>query len=218
MKRNILVTISFLIIICLISCNKDKLEWEKIKHTDNIEVCERFLSSFPKSAYYDSALMNMEKLIYYSSINSKTKTGILEYENYIKTHPRIKELISTEGKIRYLKLRSDTIEILGRLVDSASEPIIGAHIDALPLDENNDIKIIIKDGKYNNPTTTSNSNGEFKLKGHRSFLLETNTFTLNISSGVKWSSFILTEDGSRITFKIDTNTRIVDIGTIVGEN
>jgi hypothetical protein len=194
-----------------ISCNNGRKEWEIVKQTENVQELENYLIDFPKSVRYDSALLKLGKLIYRKSLNSKSKPGTFEeYENFVINYPRITELVNAEAKIQYLKLKADTIEIYGR-VDNPFNNIYNVMLYLV----NEEGKGIIEfdEGYLVNPSSNTNSDGEFLLKGHRSILLENNTFTLELSLG-GYQGFITSDIGAPLFFVIDTNSRVIDVGAI----
>jgi len=210
MKKSSIILLASLVSM-LISCGKDKTEWEKIKTSENIQELENYISGFPKSSYFDSALIKMEKLIYLQSINSVSKSGTFEeYEYYVKNYPKIMELTDAEKRMEYLKLKADTIEICGKLVDSEDKPVAGKEVIAWPINEKGNTVLSFIKGILSNPRGFSDSAGSFMAKGHRSFILENNEFILEVNR-----ARLISEDGVPVTVRTDSNNRIIDLGKII---
>lgn len=212
MKKQNLTFIPLLLLFITIGCNQDIKEFKKIKNSENKAEIESFLSNFPESIYFDSVLINLEKLIYLKSINSRSKSGTFEeYDSLVIKYPRVKELTNAEKKLVNLKLKSDTIEIYGKLVTTEGDPVSNKTIMVYPLNEEGKTLIHVgEQGILLNPLSESDSSGEFILSGHRSFLSATNEFTLSVGF-----EYIQTDDGISIVFKIDTNSRVIDVGSII---
>ena len=93
-------------------CRKDKLQWENIKWSNDINQIENFISEFPESIYLDSALMTLERMIFLKSDSSTTVSGTFEdYVSFVKNHPRIVEIINAKSlsfRLRVKKKKSNT--------------------------------------------------------------------------------------------------------------
>jgi len=210
MKKPLIILLASLIAM-LISCGKDKKEWEKIKTSDNIQELENYISGFPESNYSDSALIKMEGLIYQQSVNSISKSGTFEeYENHVKDYPRIRELTNAEERMEYLKLKADTIEIYGKLVDSEDKPVAGKEVMAWPINEKGNAVLSFNKGILSNPRGYSDSAGSFVVKGYRSFILENNEFILEVNR-----ARLISEDGVPVTYQTDSDNRVLDVGKII---
>ena len=194
-------------------CRKDKEEWEKIKWSNDVSQIENFISEFPESNYLDSALITLERMIFLKSDNSTTVTGTFkDYLDFVKKYPRMVEIIDTVRTIKYLKLKADTLEIHGRLVDTENAPITNERINATPIDAKGRFKITVGDDGLVifDPYDYTNSDGEFVIKAHRSFLYENNEFTFSMPS-FGWYE---TEEGIPIIIKIDSNLRVLKCDTL----
>lgn len=209
--KNPLVCLLIIMTMVFISCGKEKKEWEKIRPSDNIKDLENYLSGFPKSNYIDSALVKMENLIYQQSVDAVSKSGTFEeYEYFMKNYPRIPELTDAEKRLEYLKLKADTIEIYGKLVDFEDKPVPGKEVIAWPIDEKGGALLSFNKGILSNPRGFSDSAGNFMAKGHRSFILENNAFILEVNR-----ARLISEDGVPVTVRTDSNNRVIDLGKII---
>ena len=67
MKDDKLIIVLSILLFMLGGCRKDKLQWENIKWSNDINQIENFISEFPESIYLDSALMTLERMIFLKS-------------------------------------------------------------------------------------------------------------------------------------------------------
>ena len=209
MKNSISILL-MIIAVMFISCGKDKKEWDKVKTSDSKQEMENFLNNFPKSYYFDSVLLKIESQIYKQSENSITRSGtFMEYEKLMNAHPQINSLTNADEKIEYLKLKADTIQINGRLLDEADRPVSGKPVEGWPINERGKAILAFNDGFMVNPRGFSDSSGNFTIRGHRSFILENNEFVLDVNG-----TFIFSDDGTPVIIRADTNSRVIDIGKI----
>ena len=138
-----------------------------------------------------------------------------DYVSFVKNHPRIVEIINAKEKVEYLKLKSDTIEIYGRLVDTEDIPLSGERINTIPLTEKGTfITEVGSDGlivEY--PYDITKSDGHFLIKAHRSFLYENNEFFFDVPN----YGWYQTKEGIPIVIQIDSNLRVLEFDTLFVE-
>ncbi len=203
--------------IFLFGCNSSEKEkqWVVIKQSDSIPNYLSFVEKFHNSHYADSALIIVEEKIFLNSYKSITRNGtFINYEEFINKYPEIKDIIDAESKLNLLKKKADSLEVNGKLISVDSIPYSYASITLSPLGDDGKALVFFDEGHIQNPRVTTDSQGDFNMVFHRSFLGNMSEFTLQISKGMK-QGYIETVEGVPVIFKIDHNTRVMHIGDIM---
>ncbi len=184
----------------------------------SIERYNEFITNYPRvielvdvNSRMDSILAHREKIIFLRSYESITRNEtFINYEEFINKYPKIKDIIDVDKTLNLLKQRADTIEIIGKLVDIASKPISKAPVTFYLITNNGGARLTVGEGGViTNPRDWSNSEGNFKIVLHRTYLEGMNKFTLEVKN-----NYVETEKGIPIVIEIDSVNRVIYVGDI----
>ncbi len=214
LKNTIRFFWTILLIPLLFACTSAEEQWGIISQNDSIPAYLSFYEKYPDNIFGDSALLKIEKDIFLHSNESITRRELYDsYEKFVNSYPRINDLIDADNKLDFLKQKADTLEVSGKLV-SESHYLSSVSITLMPVSEEGKAGLYFDDGIFANPNTYPDSLGNFTMVFHEAALKDMPFFTLKLSMGYYGGSYIFDEEGLPINIKIDSNTRVIDIGDI----
>jgi len=206
---------TYLLLSFLFGCSSAEKRWEVINQSDSIPDYLSFFEEFHNNKYGDSALLKVEQKIFLRSYQSITRNETFNnYEEFINNYPKIKDIIDADKKLNLLKQKADTLEVSGKLVSKESVRFSSVNITILPVSDEGKAHTFFDEGILQNPSGYPDSLGNFKLVFHKSVLKNMPFITLKFSMGYFGNSYMKDEKGLPIKIKMDSKTRIFNIGDI----
>ena len=206
---------TYLLLSLLFGCSSAEESWKVINQSDSIPSYLSFYEKYPNSIFGDSALLKVEHEIFLRSYQSISRNEtFFDYERFIRKYPRINDITEADKKLNLLKQKADTLEVNGKLVSKESVSFSAVNVTILPVSDEGKAQLFFDEGIFQNPSVYPDSLGNFKLVFHESVLKNMPFITLKFSMGFLGNSYMKDEKGIPIQIKIDSTTRIFNIGDI----